>query len=143
MSTAVLEQENTVVVSEEKNNYVSGSSTEIVAISTETGTIVTVSNNDTVLVESNNPTVVVHGIMGPPGKDGIAEEDMVYAKRIDFVTENEIIRAEAPVGTSESSASWRIRKIVIAGDNDITETWASGNANFDKIWTNRLTYTYS
>lgn len=68
---------------------------------------------------------------------------MVYSKRIDFVTDDEIYRGEAQVGTAESSTTWRIRKILIAADGDISEKWAGGTAAFDKAWNLRSTYNYS
>lgn len=71
-----------------------------------------------------------------------SDEEMPYAKRIDFITDNELYRAEAAVGTLDSSPGWRIRKIVIGADNDVTETWAAGSALYDKIWDSRLSYTY-
>lgn len=78
-----------------------------------------------------------------PTQGGTAsDEEMPYAKRIDFITDNELYRAEAAVGTLDSSPGWRIRKIVIGADNDVTETWAAGSALYDKIWDSRLSYTY-
>jgi hypothetical protein len=71
------------------------------------------------------------------------DEEMPYSKRIDFITDAELYKAEAVVGASESAPLWRIRKITIAADNDVSETWASGTALYDKVWTDRLTYTYS
>lgn len=68
---------------------------------------------------------------------------MVYSKRIDFVGEDEIYRGEAQVGASENSATWRIRKVLIAPDGDISEKWAGGTAAFDKAWNLRNTYNYS
>jgi len=68
---------------------------------------------------------------------------MAYSKRTDFVGEDVIYRGEAAVGSPESGAVWRIRKILLASDGDVTETWADGTAAFDKTWTNRATYTYS
>lgn len=70
------------------------------------------------------------------------EED-VYAKRVDFIGESIIYKAEAVVGTSDATAGWRIHKLAISVDGDVSETWADGNANFNKIWNDRLTYTYS
>lgn len=72
-----------------------------------------------------------------------SEEDQVYSKRIDFISDSVLYKGEAAVGSSESSSVWRIRKITIAGDNDISETWANGTANTVHIWANRLTYTYN
>lgn len=93
------------------------------------------------------PLVVINGrVQELPLTDTLpvmGEEDMVYSKRIDFVTEDELYRGEAAVGSSEVSPVWRIRKVVIAGDGDITETWANGSASFNKQWNLRTTYTYS
>lgn len=99
-------------------------------------------NTKSVAVEINKSTLVVHSkLLGPLVTE---EEEMVYSKRVDFVSENLIYRGEALVGGSEASPSWRIRRIEISpSDGDIVEKWADGSANFTKIWNNRLTYTYS
>ena len=68
---------------------------------------------------------------------------MVYSKRIDFISDNELYKGEAQVGTTEASSGWRIRRVVIAQDGDVAETWAGGTANFDKQWSDRLIYIYS
>ena len=73
----------------------------------------------------------------------VGEEDMTYAKRVDFTSDTVLYKAEAAVGSLESAAVWRIRKIVLGTDGDVTETWAGGNASFDKIWDNRLSLSYS
>lgn len=73
----------------------------------------------------------------------LSEEDVMYSKRIDFVTDNIIYRGEAIVGSLENSPVWRIRKIVIENDNDVTEVWANGISSFAHIWSDRLTYIYS
>ena len=72
----------------------------------------------------------------------LPEDIEVQAKRVDFVGEDVIYKAEAAVGTLNSQAFWRIRKITIAVDGDVTETWASSNANYDKVWNDHLSYTY-
>ena len=76
------------------------------------------------------------------GSTTITDEEMPYAKRIDFVTDNELYKAEADVGSAESSPVWRIRKVIIAGDNDVSETWANGTSTYDKVWVDRLSYSY-
>ncbi len=116
---------------------------EPVLIATESGTVVTLASESTVVLQIPEPSVLVTGIIGPPGTPGINEEDMVYSKRVDFVTDNELYKAEATVGSSEASPVWRIRKLVIGSDGDVTETWAFGNANFDKIWADRASLTYT
>lgn len=71
------------------------------------------------------------------------EQTDVLAKRVDFVGEDVIYKAEAAAGTLDSAPNWRIRKIVLGVDGDVTETWASGTASYDKTWNSRLGYTYS
>lgn len=46
-------------------------------------------------------------------------------------------------GTAGSVAQWRIQKLVFGGDGDVTITWADGNANFDNIWDDRASLSYT
>lgn len=82
----------------------------------------------------------------PGGSGGtttiISDEEVPYSKRVDFITDNELYKGEAVVGTAEAAASWRIRKVTIGEDSDVSETWASGTSLYDKRWIDRLTYTY-
>ena len=81
---------------------------------------------------------------GEQGAAGVSEDEMTFAQQVDFTNDgNTIYRAEAAVGSSVSSAVWRIRKIDIAGDDDTVVTWADGVDTFSKVWDDRLTYTYS
>jgi hypothetical protein len=93
------------------------------------------------------PLVVIQGrTQELPLGDSIeftSEEDTMYSKRIDFINDSTLYRGEAAVGSYENLEVWRIRKIAMSSiDGDITETWASGNALFNKIWVDRTTYTY-
>jgi hypothetical protein len=75
-------------------------------------------------------------------KNKTIESTDVLAKRIDFVGDDVIYKAEAAAGVADSAPLWRIRKIVLSVDGDVTETWADGNSSYNKIWDDRLTYTY-
>lgn len=77
------------------------------------------------------------------GVNNISDEEMPFAKRTDFVGDDIIYRGEAVVGSVESSPVWRIRKIFIGVDGDVTETWVNGDALYDKKWSDRLTLNYS
>jgi hypothetical protein len=77
------------------------------------------------------------------GGGAVSDEEMPYAKRIDFVSDNELYKGEALVGTTDNLPYWRIHKIIIGSDSDVTETWANGNADYDKVWADRSTYNYS
>ena len=82
------------------------------------------------------------GPPGPPGPPGTPEDEIMYSKRVDFIDDSTLYRGEAVPGSDESAAVWRIRKITIAVDNDVTETWAGGNDNFDKAWSDRAGLSY-
>lgn len=112
-----------------------------------TSTLVSLDTNNFIVETAITTAVVVslgqQGPQGPQGPPGINEEDQVYSKRTDFADATTIYKAEAIPGTQETSASWRIRKLIIASDDDVTEVWAEGNASFDKQWSQRALYNYS
>lgn len=95
------------------------------------------------------PLVIIDGrVQELPNSDmlagGLSEGDeIVYSKRVDFINDNDLYKGEAAVGSLESNAVWRIRKITLSSDGDVTETWAAGTSDFDKIWANRLSLSYS
>ena len=92
----------------------------------------------------NNEVLMYESATGLWKNKAITQEgDEVLSKRINFVGEDIIYKGEAPVGSLDSSSFWRIRKIIIAADGDVTEIWANGNSNYDKVWNDHLTYTYS
>jgi hypothetical protein len=94
-------------------------------------------------------TVVVNlaGVQGPQGPagsgGGSSEEDVAYKKLVDFIDENTFYIGQAQPGTATSAALWRIKKVTIAVDGDVAELWANGSGNFDNIWDNRASLSYS
>lgn len=142
METIVLDNKNSVVTSVLETNYVNNASTDSAVVETSIPVFITLTNTETVLVEVDNSQVVVTGLLGPAGKDGVSEENIVYSKRTDFIDDNTLYKGEALPGSSENSSTWRIRKINMYADGDVTETWADGVATFDKVWANRSSYTY-
>jgi hypothetical protein len=102
-------------------------------------------NQQSILVTvASMPTIIVSsGIIGPEGKPGIVEDEIMYAKRTDIVSDSLLYKGEAAVGSSDSSQVWRIRKVLIGVDGDVSETWALGTANFTNAWSDRLTLIYS
>lgn len=91
-----------------------------------------------------NPLVIINGRVQelPLGDSLNTEEVAVFSKRIDFITDNELYKGEAPPGSLASTSTWRISKVIISVDGDVSETWAEGSANFNKSWLDRLTYSY-
>ena len=63
---------------------------------------------------------------------------------VDYLSDTELYRAEAETGSTSSQAVWRIRHITVALDGtSATTLWAEGTENFDKIWDDRASYSYS
>lgn len=96
----------------------------------------------------HRPVVLINGTLHElPTGDSVTgvtpPEEQMYASRVDFISDDELYRGEAAPGSAESSAVWRIRKIVIGSDGDVTQTFADGDENFDNIWNDRLSLTYS
>lgn len=71
------------------------------------------------------------------------EAEMAYARRTDFVGDTIVYKGDAIPGTLDNSAAWRIRKLTINDEGDVTEEWANGNANYVNKWSDRATYQYS
>ena len=122
-------------------SFISTKNTEtVVSLSALESAVILISTN-TVLVETPISTVLVTGIIGPKGE---SSEDLdMYSKRVDTISDNEMYIGEAAVGTPESSLAWRIRKVVITPEGDISETWANGTSLFNKDWSDRLSLTYT
>ena len=86
--------------------------------------------------------VMSMGMQGPPGPPGVGDDEMPYAKRVDF--EGDIIyRGEAVPGTANSDSLWRVRRIEVSPvDGDVDEKWAGGEATFVHSWDDRYTLEY-
>lgn len=132
-----------ILITSPSTSIVSIDNASTAVAETTNSSIITLDREATVLVERLDSTVLITGLVGPQGLPGLVEEDVMYSKRIDTVSDTELYRGEAAVGTAESSALWRIRKISISLSGDIEETWAGGTADFDKVWANRLTLNYT
>lgn len=64
------------------------------------------------------------------------------AQQTDDTGTGTIYQGWAAPGTATSAASWRIRKVVETS-SDFSMTMADGNSNFDNIWDNRASLSYS
>lgn len=112
-------------------------------IVTEPDTDAITINEVTEVVPVTDATEVIQPAFSEVLIQVVEDSEMPYAKRVDFITGTEdLYRGEAAVGSLESELKWRIRKIFIAVDGDVTEKWANSNASFNKIWADRATYTY-
>lgn len=50
---------------------------------------------------------------------------------------------QAVPGAAAASAVWRIQKLTFGAGGDVSTAWADGDANFDNVWDNRASLTYS
>lgn len=48
---------------------------------------------------------------------------------------------EADPGSATSASTWRIKRL--DSSSGLVVTWANGTADFDKVWNNRASYSYS
>ena len=71
-----------------------------------------------------------------------ADLEMQYNKQIDVVGSVTYIGESLP-GTADSASLWRIKKVDETSTPDITITWAGGDENFDKVWDDRVSLSYS
>lgn len=58
-------------------------------------------------------------------------------------TGNLIYQGQANPGTLKSEAKWQIKKFTYVGGNITDIQFADGNTNFDNIWDNRASLSYS
>ena len=65
----------------------------------------------------------------------------VYGTRIDEASSTVTYIGKATTGTATSVSLWQVQKIDTTTGTVIT--WADGNGDFDNIWDNRATLTYS
>ena len=69
---------------------------------------------------------------------------MPYAKRTDVTDDySTVYIGRASVGSSPAEPVWQISKTELGIDDDITVLWADGDAEFNKVWDDRLLLTYS
>jgi len=73
----------------------------------------------------------------------VIEKDL--AIQIDEAANGITYVGKAQPGSATSAAVWQICRIDESGTTEVELiiTWADGNKNFDKIWDNRTTYSYS
>jgi hypothetical protein len=69
-------------------------------------------------------------------------EDSLGSVRIDEVSASLIYIGEATTGASDSSPLWRIRRLQLSGTVTSIQ-YADGDTQFDNVWSNRASLSYS
>jgi hypothetical protein len=73
----------------------------------------------------------------------VATTPTLYSKQYDQVSDTLAYLGDAAVGSSSASSVWRIQKLVFTAAGSVTITFADGNVNFDNVWNNRASLSYS
>jgi hypothetical protein len=98
----------------------------------------------TIFAGSNAPEVV--GVKNKSGQQvNLLTEDIFssyFKTLIDKTSTTVIYIGKASIGSNTSAASWQITKIDLS-TSVISFLWADGNTNFDNVWDNRSSLTYS
>lgn len=82
--------------------------------------------------------------MGTTGSTAPLQIDGPFAVRVDDVGSGTVYVGEAEPGSAEAAPVWRIKKIVDSGSpTDTAVTWADGDREFDNVWSDRLSLSYS
>ncbi len=72
----------------------------------------------------------------------LSTADAIYATRVDEVSASLTYVGKALAGTSDSDPLWQVQRIQVSGAVT-TVQFADGNTNFDNIWANRGSLSYS
>jgi hypothetical protein len=73
---------------------------------------------------------------------GHSSKNEDFAVVIDEANTTTTYVGEAAVASATSAAVWKIQRLVCS-NGDLTITWADGNVNYDNIWDNRASLSYS
>ncbi len=139
VDTVDVQRAEVLAVDVQSVELVNGESVEIITETVQAAETIERTQTEVVSEQQVTLEVITSGIQLIPAP---FEEPPVYAKRVDFISESLIYRGEAAVGTKNAQPLWRICRITIGSDDDVTEEWAGGNAAFDKAWADRAVLGY-
>lgn len=79
--------------------------------------------------------------VGTGARETISRE---LTQRLEYTGTTLLYLGDAAPGSATSDPVWRIRKYTVDGNSMVTKVeFAEGNGNFDNIWNNRATLSYS
>lgn len=83
-------------------------------------------------------------VAGTPRRLAVDENGMMGVSLAQKITTsgNYVYMAKAPIGSSQSSSVWQVKRIETSG-SDIIFTWAEGNANFSHVASDLTLLNYS
>lgn len=86
--------------------------------------------------------VNVTGITLSASDDSLETRSLPMKTALDEASATVTYVGEAATGTATSTALWRIKRLTQSGTVLLIE-WADGNGNFDNIWNDRASLSYS
>ena len=72
----------------------------------------------------------------------LLDENLQYQARFEYSTGQVLYAGYAPATAAESDPMWVIKKYVYSGTDVVKIVFADDSSNFNKIWSNRTSYTY-
>ena len=73
----------------------------------------------------------------------ISITDPATALLYDSVSDTVAYLGKASIAASTASAVWQVRKFTFGTDGDVTVGWADGDEEYNNIWDNRASLSYS
>ena len=77
------------------------------------------------------------------GTRKVTNVEGLMAKRVAYSGGLPVYEGFAPAGTATSAASWQIKRNTWTNNQLTAVEWADGNTNFDNVWDNRASLSYS
>lgn len=148
-NVAINVSENAVTVTDQTLNLP-------VTISAESLSVAELQNAISIALTDNGVTIeqglnvvqvgneqVITPVMQEVIVQAVNEDAMSYAKRVDFISEDELYTGQALAGTLNADPKWRISLTTIAADGDVVVKWAEGSGAYIHAWDDRASLTYS
>lgn len=143
------EQAVTVTATEQAVSIVAQTSPVSITTQTTAVTVSAVTTAVTVTASAQDVTVVSVGTQGPPG---VSAEDlsMLYRKLVDIEEDTPTaglttiyIGWASPGAGDGSAAVWKVQKLVLNAEDDITTSGFAPSALFNQVWDDRVSLVYS
>ena len=97
--------ESTVVINNTDTTFTEVANSTTLTVHDEIEKTLEINADAVVEITSNTaPTTLEVGIMGPQGRPGTSEDEIMYSKRVDFIDDSTLYRGEAVPGSNESEA---------------------------------------
>lgn len=87
-----------------------------------------------------------NGLVNVGGRNYTPSVDYQFSERVDSTDPRNVYYGKAPAGSAESAAVWQIRKqsYTVALGFVVTQTIAfADSGEFDQVWSNRTSLSYS